>query len=60
MIYIKTDKEIELMREPCKILRDALLYAEEKISAGMTTGELDKIIHDYIISSGAKFFSLIA
>jgi methionyl aminopeptidase len=54
MIYVKTDKEIDLMREPCKILRDALLLAEDKIKAGMTTGELDKILHDYIISSGAK------
>lgn len=54
MIYVKTDKEIEIMREPCSILRDALLLAEDKIKAGMTTGELDKIIHDYIISYGAK------
>ena len=54
MIYLKTDKEIELMREPSSILRDALLLAETKIRAGMTTGELDKIIHDYIISCGAK------
>ena len=54
MIYLKTDKEIELMREPCSILRDALLLAETKIRAGMTTAELDKIIHDYIISCGAK------
>ncbi len=54
MIYIKKDNEIDLMREPCKILRDALLLAEEQIKEGMTTGELDKIIHDYIINSGAK------
>ena len=37
MIIIKTDKEIEAMREPCGIVRDALLLAEEKIKAGMTT-----------------------
>ena len=54
MIYIKTDKEIELMREPCKILRDALLLAEDKIRAGMTTGELDEIVRSYITSYGAK------
>ncbi|MBO5713584.1 MAG: type I methionyl aminopeptidase [Clostridia bacterium] len=54
MIYVKTDKEIDMMREPCKILRDALLLAEDKICAGMTTGELDKILHDYIVSYGAK------
>ncbi len=54
MIYIKTDDEINKMREPGKILRDALLLAESKIKVGMTTRELDKIVHDYIISCGAK------
>ncbi len=54
MIYIKSDKELELMREPCKIVRDVLLLAQDKIEAGMTTRELDKILHDYIISAGAK------
>lgn len=54
MITIKTDNEIQLMREPCSILRDALLLAEDKIQVGMTTSELNKIIHDYIIASGAK------
>ena len=54
MIYVKSDEEIKLMREPCSIVRDVLLLAEEQIKVGMTTGELNKIIHDYIINSGAK------
>ena len=54
MIIVKTDSEIDLMREPCSILRDALLLAEAKMEAGMTTSALNKIIHDYRISSGAK------
>ena len=54
MIYIKSDDELNLMREPCKIVRDVLLLAEDRIQAGMTTGELDKILHDYIVSFGAK------
>ncbi|MBO7214981.1 MAG: type I methionyl aminopeptidase [Clostridia bacterium] len=54
MIIIKTDKDIELMREPCKIVKDVLLLAGQTVKAGMTTGELDKILHDYITSSGAK------
>ena len=33
MIYIKTDKEIELMRAPCRVVRDALLVAEENLKA---------------------------
>ncbi len=54
MIVIKTDKEIELMREPCKVVRDALNLAGQTVKAGMTTGELDKVVHDYIVSCGAK------
>ena len=54
MIIIKTDKEIELMREPCKVVRDVLLLAGETVKAGMTTGELDKVLHDYIFACGAK------
>ena len=54
MIYIKTDKEIELMRAPCRVVRDALLVAEENLKAGMTTAELDRIVHEYILSTGAK------
>lgn len=54
MIYIKSDEELNLMREPCKIVRDVLLLAEDSIKVGMTTRELDKILHDYIVSCGAK------
>ena len=54
MITVKTEKELELMREPCKILRDTLLHLESKVRVGMTTKELDKIAHDYIVSYGAK------
>ena len=54
MIYVKSDKEIELMRAPCKIVGDVLKLLEDKIRPGMTTKELDKIAYDYIISCGAK------
>ncbi|MBQ7373801.1 MAG: type I methionyl aminopeptidase [Clostridia bacterium] len=54
MIYVKTDKEIGLMKEACKITGDVLKLLEDKIKVGMTTKELDKIAYDYIISCGAK------
>ncbi len=54
MIYIKSDEEIELMRKPCAIVRDVLSLVGDKIKAGMTTKELDKIAYDYITSCGAK------
>ncbi len=54
MITVKSEKEINLMREPCKIIRDLLLILEDRIAVGMTTKELDKIAYDYITSCGAK------
>ena len=48
MITVKSQKEIELMREPCSILRDLLLLLEEKIEVGMPTKELDRIAFEYI------------
>lgn len=54
MIHIKTDSEIGLMREACAITRDVLLLVEDRLRAGMTTKELDKIAYDYITSCGAR------
>lgn len=54
MITVKSDRELALMREPCKIVRDVLELLGEKIKIGITTKELDKIAYDYIISCGAK------
>ena len=53
MITIKTEKEIELMREPCAIVRDTLAYVGSKIRPGVTTKELDEYAEDYIRSRGA-------
>ena len=54
MIIIKTEKQIQAMRESGKILRDTLLKVGEFIKPGMTTKEVDKFAHKYIISRGAK------
>lgn len=54
MITIKSDSEIELMREAGRILRDTLNMLKEHVKVGVTTKELDKLAHDYIISRGAK------
>ena len=54
MILIKSDEDVKLMREPCSIVRDTLLYLEEKLRAGMTTKQLDGLAFDYITSRGAK------
>lgn len=53
MIHVKSEKEIELMREPCRIVRDTLHFVETKIHAGITTKELDTLIERFIRSEGA-------
>ena len=53
MVYVKSEKEIELMREPCKIVRDTLAFVESKIQAGMSTKEIDELVERYIRASGA-------
>lgn len=53
MVTIKSKKEIELMKEVCKVV--ALVYQEleEKIKPGMSTWELDQIAENKMRSLGA-------
>lgn len=48
MIYVKNKKDIELMREACRLTKRALNFVGEHIKPGITTGELDKIAYDFI------------
>ena len=52
-IVTKTEAEIDKMREPCKIVRDTLLFIGEKIKAGMTTGEVNELVERFIRAAGA-------
>lgn len=54
MIIIKTDREIEYMRQAGKIVGETLLKLEEVIRPGITTEELDKIAEEYITEHDAK------
>ena len=53
MITVKTPKEIEFMRESCRIVKETLDFVGSKIHAGMTTKEIDELVYKYIISCGA-------
>ncbi len=53
MIYIKTKKEIDYIRESCKIVAETLQLIKSKIVAGISTLELDHIAEDYIKSNNA-------
>ena len=53
MITVKTEKEIELMRESGQITKKVLDLIGQKIKPGMSTKDLDKIAYDFITSCGA-------
>ncbi len=53
MILIKTKKEIDYIRESCKIVAETLQLVKRYVREGVTTLELDKIAEDYIRSNDA-------
>ncbi len=54
MIAIKNERELTLMRQACKITAAARALAGEMVRPGVTTKQIDKAVHDYIVSQGAK------
>ena len=48
MIIIKNEREIEAMKEACRISAGALKVAGEAVEPGVTTAEIDKLAYDYI------------
>lgn len=53
MIHVKSEQEIDLMRESCKIVKETLQFVESKIKPGMSTKEIDELVERYIRASGA-------
>jgi len=53
MISIKTQQELEIMRKACKITAAARALAGEMVRPGVTTAQIDKAVHDFILSQGA-------
>ena len=54
MIAIKNERELALMRQACKITAAARALAGEMVRPGVSTKEIDKAVHDYLVSQGAK------
>lgn len=50
MILIKTHKEIDFIRESCRIVGETLKLLKRSVKPGITTLELDLIAEDYIRS----------
>ena len=54
MIVIKNGQELQDMRLACKITAAARALAGEMVRPGISTREIDKAVHDFIVSQGAK------
>jgi methionyl aminopeptidase len=54
MINIRSKREIELIRNSCKIVVEAIRLAEEIIEPGIETGLIDKEIERFILAQGGK------
>ena len=53
MITIKSGREIELMRQACKIAAGARSVGRQAVRSGLTTKEIDRAVHEYIVKEGA-------
>ena len=54
MVTIKSKKEIELMREACKVVALTYKELEQRIKPGMSTWEIDQIAEETMVRLGAK------
>lgn len=53
MALIKTSEEIDQMRPACIHAANTLVMIEEYVRPGITTNEINEIVHDYTIKHGA-------
>ncbi len=53
MVRIKTPEEIEAMKPACQLAANTLVMIEEHIRPGISTDEINEIVHDYTIRHGA-------
>lgn len=49
----KTQEEIKLMTKVCRLAAETLQYAGKYVKPGITTDEIDKIVHDYTLRNEA-------
>ena len=54
MIAIKNARQLEAMRKACEITAAARALAGEMVRPGVSTRQIDKAVHDFIVSQGAK------
>ena len=54
MVSLKTSKELSDMKLSCQISAQALKLAGELIRPGVSTAHVNKMVHEFIVSQGAK------
>jgi len=50
---LKSEEEKNNFREACKIAAEAVRLAVESVKVNKTTEDIDKVVHDYIVSQNA-------
>jgi methionyl aminopeptidase len=58
-VEIKTPEQIERMRETCRIAREVLDAAARIIKPGITTDEIDRVVHEETVARGLVNLYLI-
>lgn len=53
VIHIKSARDIERMREACKITAGARSIGRQAVKDGLTTRQIDRAVHEFIVKSGA-------
>ena len=54
MVRIRSNREIEMIRESCQIVADTLIMLNEHIKPGVTTGDLDRMAEEFIVKRGGR------
>src|SRR4051812_9971473 len=53
-VEIKTKKEIDSLRRACQLAAETLLHVGDVIKAGMTTDDINRIVHEDTLQKGAR------
>lgn len=53
-IEIMSPKDLEKMRAACQLAADTLVMVGERLRAGMTTDEINTLVHEYTLSHQAR------
>ena len=52
-VSIKTTSEVDQMRKSCRLAAEVLEFIAPQVKAGVTTLELDRMCHEFIVGRGA-------